>query len=145
LTASGGGAMTARMPDPRRVVLDFVDRINAGDVAAALALVDEDATWWLPPSLPVAGGLHRGRDAILHDFMLPVGMLFAEGRPAIDVRGTTVEGGRVAVEWVARATSHAGVPYENHYHVLFEVRDGRIRAVREYMDALAVQRAFFPA
>jgi len=130
--------------EPRQVVLAFVDAINAGDVPAALALVDEAATWWLPPALPIAGGLHRGRDAILRDFMAPVGMLFAEGKPAIELLGTTVEEERVAVEWIARATSHAGALYENHYHVLFEVRDGRIRAVREYMDALTVQRAFFP-
>ena len=134
------------VPDPRTVVSTFIDAINRGEVGSALGLVAEDATWWLPPSLPVAGGLHEGRDAIVRDFLAPVSQLFAGGGPQIEVVGTTTEGGRVAVEWVARG-SHAtsGAPYENQYHVLFEVRDGLIRAVREYLDPLYVQRTFFPA
>lgn len=129
--------------DPRTVVLAFIEAINRNDVPAALEYLAEDATWWLPPALPGVGGTHRGRDAILRDFMVPVAALFQPGSLRIEPVGTTVEGERVAVEWVARARSTADAPYENHYHVLFEVRDGRILAVREYLDALTVQRTLF--
>ena len=34
-----------------------------------------------------------------------------------------------------------GTLYHNRYHFLFEVRDGRIRSVKEYLDTLHVMNA----
>ena len=53
------------------------------------------------------------------------------------------EGPRVAVQLVIDARTARGEPYHNHYHFAFEVRDGRIRAVREYVDTLYVQQKLF--
>ncbi len=46
----------------------------------------------------------------------------------------TAEDDRVALEWTSRARTSDGEPYENHCIGVFTLADGRITAVREYMD-----------
>ena len=42
------------------------------------------------------------------------------------------------------ARSRAGIEYDNEYCGVFLVEDGRIRAVREYMDTGYAARVLFP-
>jgi uncharacterized protein len=46
----------------------------------------------------------------------------------------TAEGDRVAVETESYAELKNGRVYNNLYHFAFEVRDGKIQSVREYLD-----------
>jgi ketosteroid isomerase-like protein len=48
--------------------------------------------------------------------------------------GTTAEANRVAVETECLGTWRNGVTYHNRYHFLFEIRDGLVSKIREYMD-----------
>lgn len=50
--------------------------------------------------------------------------------------GLTAEGDRVAVEAESSGETATGRTYNNQYHFLFEVRDGKIQAAREYLDTL---------
>ena len=49
----------------------------------------------------------------------------------------------VYIEMTIRATTGSGEPYENHYVMVFEIRDDRIAEVREYVDSLYAQRKLF--
>ena len=51
-------------------------------------------------------------------------------------KGLTAEGERVAVEAESYGETATGKIYNNLYHFLFEVRDGKIQAVREYLDTI---------
>ena len=53
------------------------------------------------------------------------------------------EGDQVTLEWTSRARTAAGEPYENFCIGVFTVRDGRIAAVREYMDTDYARRTAF--
>lgn len=53
------------------------------------------------------------------------------------------DGDAVALEWTSRARTVSGDPYENHCAAVFRVRDGRIAAVREYMDTLYASEVAF--
>ena len=53
----------------------------------------------------------------------------------------TAEDDRVAVEAESKAKLVNGTLYHNRYHFLFVVRDGRIHAVKEYLDTLHVMNA----
>ena len=44
------------------------------------------------------------------------------------------EGDRVAAETESYAELKNGRVYNNHYHFVFEVRDGKIHSVKEYLD-----------
>jgi uncharacterized protein len=53
---------------------------------------------------------------------------------SIDLRGVYADGDTVIVEERMRATLADGGHYDNDYCFVFEMDDGRIRRVREYMD-----------
>lgn len=60
--------------------------------------------------------------------------LFVGGGIAFTVHGMAAEADRVAAEVESHATLVDGRVYNNHYHMLFEFRDGRIAVVKEYAD-----------
>jgi ketosteroid isomerase-like protein len=47
------------------------------------------------------------------------------------------------MEWTSRARNRRGESYENFCIGVFTVRDGKIHAVREYMDTLYAHRTAF--
>jgi ketosteroid isomerase-like protein len=47
------------------------------------------------------------------------------------------------MEWIARGKSAKGSNYENYYHLMFEVRNGKIQAIREYVDTLYAKEVLF--
>ena len=53
------------------------------------------------------------------------------------------EGDRVVLQWTSRARTRGGREYENGCIGVFTIRDGRIQAVREYMDTLYAGRVAF--
>ena len=125
----------------RQVVLDYLDAVSRGDRDAALAAFHADATWKRPPSLG-GTGIFEGRDAIFDVYFAADEELYETGTRSYDfeVTGTVAEANRVAVEMRHRGHTLDGRPYETDYHVLFELRDGRIAAVREYFDSLYIKR-----
>jgi ketosteroid isomerase-like protein len=126
----------------KKVVLGFVEALSSGNLDAIKAALADDATWWLPGSLPVSG-TYRGKKAIFEDFLGKAVTLFEPRSLSIQVRNAIVEGDCVAVEWVARGKSAKGKPYENYYHVMFEVKNGKIQTIREYVDTLYAKEVLF--
>ena len=49
---------------------------------------------------------------------------------------------QVVLQWTSRARTRDGRAYENGCIGVFTVRDGKIQAVREYMDTLYASRVF---
>ncbi len=126
----------------KNVVAGFVEALSSGNIEAAKAALADDATWWIPGSLPVSG-THRGKKAIFEDFLGKAQALFQPNSMAIQVRNVIGEGDCVAVEWIARGKSAKGSNYENYYHLMFEVRSGKIQAIREYVDTLYAKEVLF--
>jgi uncharacterized protein len=126
----------------KNLVRGFVEALSAGNIEAAKVALADDATWWIPGSLPVSG-THRGKKAIFEDFLGQAQGLFQPNSISIEVRSLIGENDNVAVEWVARGKSAKGRNYENYYHLMFEVRNGRIQAIREYVDTLYAKEVLF--
>ena len=126
----------------KQVVLGFVEALSSGNFDALKAALADDATWWIPGALPVSG-TYRGKKAILEDFFGKAVTLFEPRSMSIQVRNAIAEGDCVAVEWVARGKSAKGKAYENYYHLMFEVKNGKIQAVREYVDTLYAKEVLF--
>ena len=68
---------------------------------------------------------------------------YEPGSVGLEVTGMVAEGDQVTLEWTSRARTTAGEPYENFCIGVFTVRDGRIAAVREYMDTDYARRTAF--
>ena len=121
--------------DNKKVVLDFFENMSASRVAEALALLDDNATVTVmarPESLAFAGTKTKAEFAALQQ---AVAQRWPKGRQ-ITPKGLTAEDDRVAVEAESYGELTDGKVYNNLYHFLFEVRDGKIQAVREYCDTL---------
>ena len=115
------------------IALSFIEHCFKGDVEQAMAMLSPDATWWVlgdPGTLKVSG--HRDRARIAR-FLENVRRSFPDGLEA-NIEGLTAEGERVAVEANSTARMSDGKPYNNRYHFLVKVRDGRVIEMREYLD-----------
>jgi ketosteroid isomerase-like protein len=126
----------------KKTVLGFIDALSSGNLKALDAALADDATWWLPGSLPVSG-THRGKKGIFEGFLAKAAPLFQPGSLAIEVRNTIAEGDCVAVEWIARGKTAKGKSYENYYHIMFEVKNGKVQTIREYVDTLYAKEVLF--
>lgn len=96
-----------------------------------------DAEWLAPPENATAhaiGGEYHlvGRDRIVRFLTEEFPAVFTD--VTVEFRSVVAEGDVVVVEERMRATLASGRPYDNDYCFVFEVQDGRIHRVREYMD-----------
>jgi ketosteroid isomerase-like protein len=74
-------------------------------------------------------------------------MLYAmlDGSIDFDVQDMTSEAGRVSILAKGRARTILGAPYNNTYHFLLYVQDGKIVKAYEFVDLLLVEQALKPA
>jgi uncharacterized protein len=117
------------------VVLSFFENFSVGKVEEALALMADSATWWVagkPDKFALAGTKTKTQFA---ELLKGIGAAMPKGL-RVTPNGLTAEGDRVAVEAESYGEMASGKIYNNLYHFLFEVRDGKIQAVREYLDTM---------
>jgi uncharacterized protein len=130
---------------PKQVVQRYLDALLDGDIDTIRDSFAEDATWTIYGDLPIAGPW-EGRDRIVDDFLSTVGgTLFEAGTQSFEFPTLIAEGDTVALEWRVRARTVGGADYDNVYCGILTVRDGRISAVREYLDSAYAAQTLFAA
>ena len=126
----------------KKLATDFFARFSANDIAGALDLMTDDATWWIagkPDQLPAAGEYSKERVArLLHN----MGGQLKNGLK-MTVKGAIAEGDKVAVEAESYGELQNGRIYNQGYHFLITIRDGKISSVREYLDTQHVFATWF--
>jgi ketosteroid isomerase-like protein len=138
--------MVGQSTEPRAVVQAVLDAIRAGEIERIADYLTDDIVWdvvgadYMPQ-----GSRFEGKQAVLNDFLLGtvIGAFDFTKPIEITVSGTHVDGSTVVVEWTVSATTKRGEPYANRYCPVFEVQDGRIRAVREYCNTEYAKRLLF--
>lgn len=108
------------------------------DATEIAALFTEDAEWIAPPgngtAVSLDGPSHMvGRDVIARFLADDFPRLFVRD-VSVTFHGIHTDGDRVIVEETMTATLPDGGSYDNDYCFVFELRDGLIHRVREYMD-----------
>ncbi len=114
-----------------RLVLDTWNAFLRGDVRSAFANLTEDATWTVP-GLTEISGVKRGKGEIV-GFLRVVAQAFPNGLRS-EIRKVHSTPNAVILELTNRSETVAGRAYENDYCFVFDVEDGKIRAIREYVD-----------
>ena len=106
---------------------------TASDIDGVMALMTDDATWLIPgkKELMPTAGLY-GKEKIEKLFRRMVEGL--AGGPRMTAKSSIAEGNRVAIEVSSSGDLKNGRKYRQEYHFLIEFRDGKICAVREYLD-----------
>lgn len=115
----------------------FVERYSANDIAGAVELLADDVQYWIagkPRQLSVVGNFDKQRIAALFARMIE---RLQDGQRMV-VKNTVTEGDQVAMEVESHGALKNGRTYNNEYHMLFKVRDGKIVRVKEYCDTYHV-------
>ncbi|MEV4238468.1 MULTISPECIES: nuclear transport factor 2 family protein [unclassified Nocardia] len=110
------------------------------------AVFAPDAEWLAPPQNATAraiDGTHHlvGRDRIVRFLTREFPTVFVADR-SVEFTAIIAEGTTVVVEERMRATLMNGNHYDNDYCFVFELRDGLIHRVREYMDTRRAEELF---
>lgn len=110
----------------------FVDALERKDLESLGNLVAPDVSYTLMGyELPELDGMDQ--DALLQ--ALPDMMaMFEDDSPRIKITNMISQGNWVVVESEGTGSFRNGAPYKNRYGVFFEVVDGKVRTIREYMD-----------
>jgi len=123
----------ASLEENKRVIERFMSDLgnNIDGICEALA---DDAKWIVPqlPHLSAIAGEHDKASFVKmyrdHRGAFPNGKVFL-------IKGMIAEGDRVAVEATGTGESIFGF-FDNRYHFLFTLRDGKVTEVKEYADSL---------
>lgn len=116
----------------KATVKSFLAVFSTGDVAGILDGLEDDATWWVSGRLQGLSGTYTKAD--LGPLLKGATALYTTGALRITPLEMIAEGNRVAVEAESYAELTDGRIYNNLYHFVFEIRNGRIARVKEYMD-----------
>ena len=124
-----------------QLVLDFFEVLSSGDLETLRGFYHEHSVWE-PKVKDIAGaGKHVGMD-IIDKFLAPVRGLFEPGDPKVHVQTMFSAGPMVCVESFSTGKTLDGLVYENDYCWVFEVANGKIDAMREYMDSHYTAKLF---
>jgi hypothetical protein len=116
----------------KKLVSDFMEAFGSGDVARTMAYLTDDATWWVAGNFPLSGTYPKDEfekllSGVSGTCKVPI---------SLTPQAFTAEGDRVAVETESYTETNDGKVYNNFYHFLFVVRDGKIAQVKEFLDTM---------
>lgn len=124
----------------KQVVLDFYDAGARGDMDACFALLADDIEWTNIGSTRFSG-TYNGKQALAEDLLGP---LFGQLKAGISSRieRLTAEGDTVVAQTLGTAETADGIPYNNTYCQVIQIRGGQIAKVKEYMDTALIESVF---
>ncbi len=112
----------------KELVRQYWRQINEKQSSEVLELCSDDFVFWFPGTDGGFQNMEQARESFDSIFQIfPTGLVFT-------LYEMTAEGDRVALEAESHGVHKSGRKYNNHYHFLFRVRDGKIAEIREYGD-----------
>jgi hypothetical protein len=135
--------------DSRRVVMAAWEAFASRDSHRISAVFTKDAEWIAPKGNATAIALNStdhmiGSKEIGRLLGTEIWKLFTEN-VKVEFRGIYADGNVVIAEERMRASLANGNAYDNDYCFVFEVENGLISRVREYMDTAKGNRMVFGA
>ncbi|MDT8757755.1 nuclear transport factor 2 family protein [Sphingomonas psychrotolerans] len=133
--------------DIKRTAADVWSAFASRDAAAIHEVLTDDVEWIAPKgnSTAVALGVtdHMiGKEAISSFLLNDMRRLFSNGLK-IEPISVTAEGNRIVFEQTHTAILANGTAYMNDYVFIFEMVDGKVRRIREYMDTYSGHKMVF--
>ncbi|WP_105034162.1 nuclear transport factor 2 family protein [Cryobacterium aureum] len=119
----------------------FAAVFSTGNVADILELLHPDATYWVSGGIEGMSGTYT--KAAFGELLTGVTSVYTLGALAMTPTSAIAQGDKVAVEAESFAELNNGRVYQNSYHFLFEMSEGKILRVKEYMDTKHAYDIFF--
>lgn len=124
----------------KQTVTEFMEVFSTGDVDGILSRMTPDATWWVAGTLDGISGT-KDREGF-GEMLSGLSTATTTGAIRLTPLAFTAEGERVAVETESYTEMTNGRVYNNFYHFVFIVRDGKIAAVKEFLDTEHTRAVF---
>jgi ketosteroid isomerase-like protein len=133
-------AMEIKMAEPRNVELlkEYHDALQASDGEKMASMLASDLHYWISPGSDFSGD--HDKASILA--LLPAIFDAQAGPTKLTYREITAQDDRVALVADSTMPLKSGGSYDQTYHWLFKFRDDKIVEILEYLDILAVWKAF---
>jgi ketosteroid isomerase-like protein len=122
--------MSQTAEDNKAFVRKFFEAMNAGDVDFIVQAYAQDGQLQTMGNTLISGIFSRDQIAASAGGIFEV---FPQGI-SFTVLDMIAEGDKVAVEATSRGEHVSGQIYSNEYHFLFEIRNGKLLRLKEYMD-----------
>jgi ketosteroid isomerase-like protein len=124
----------------KSIVAEFLEVFSGGDVPGILERLHDDATWWVSGSIEGFAGTKSKEE--MGKLLEGVVTVYKKGALRLTPIAMVAEGARVAVEAEGYAELTNGRVYQPQSAFVFELADGKIRSVREYIDTLHAHEIF---
>ena len=115
---------------PEHVVHEYMDYWNAGDFKGLTSLFADDMQWVIKGNSPQSGAFERDQIAAV---LLKLPEMDTEEPFLLHLKTLTTQDDRAAVEFTSTLKFRDGRTYENDYHFLIWVSDGKITRGHEYL------------
>jgi len=125
------------------LVLNFFGHLSAGRGAAAIDLLDGEATWWVsgnPDHIPIGGTYTK---ATLPELTGKVHSAMKGGSLGMEITAVIADEDKVVVEANPHGVSPSGETYDNRNVFVIEVHGSKIHAIREYYDTMHTSEIFW--
>ena len=113
----------------KEVAIKFFEALSSGSQTYLDFYNDESIIWTAGEN--AIGGTRTKKEIV--DFAQGILSAFPNGIK-FNITGITAENERVAVEVQGEAIHASGEAYNNQYHFLLRIQDGKILELKEYMD-----------
>jgi hypothetical protein len=125
----------------KKIVRKLLELMTKWDLPGVFNMMADDGSWWVAgkaDEFPVSGWKTKKEMQTLLEQLGPL----LKSPAVITIHGMVAEGDMVAVTGESHGVSNKGRNYNNEYHFLFEVRDGKVQTVKEYCDTAHAKRVF---
>jgi ketosteroid isomerase-like protein len=129
---------TQRLEANKAVALEWLDAILNGNEQRVIQLMADECVFYVLGSTAVSG--FQSRERWLES--LRQGPVLLPGPATMHIGHVTAEADRVAVEAESHLVTQTGKPYNNQYHFLLRVQDGKVTAFKEYFDTQETANVF---
>ena len=122
----------------KQLVESFWQEFSQGNYQNALDMMASDATWW------VAGKTLLSGEYTKEEFTDLLSSVSSQAPDGIKVTPScmTAEENRVSMEATSYAEISNGKTYQNEYHFLITIADGKLVKIKEYLDTEHVTEVF---
>jgi uncharacterized protein len=127
--------------DNESLVRHLYVEVSNGNPGPLIEHLADDVEWTIIGSTPLSG-VYRGRDAVVSELFAGLRARLS-GPVQFSFDRFITDGDRVVMEAHGHAVTHDDRSYDNRYCVIFDIVDGRLARIIDYVDTQLVNAVLF--
>lgn len=124
----------------KKLIQGLFDGVSNGNPEAFLSKLADDVQITIIGTTKYSG-TYNGKQEVVEKLLAPLGTQLEDGI-VITPSNFIADGDTVAMEATGKSTTKDGKSYDNTYCQVFQVADGKVQRMTEYLDTELVTTAF---